>query len=155
MTDFCQINKILLRPIYPFEGSKRILESLTQEDTYVAALGMLQGYFQVPLDEKTSWLTVFITPWGKYRYSRAPMGLSPSSDLLNAITSALVDGLVGIEKSMDDFLAHVSSIKALEGILRKFFDYCKKLGVKMSTKKFQTGTRVKFGGHIINTRTMR
>ena len=99
MTDFRQINKILRRPIYPFESSKRIIESLTQEDTYVAALDMLQGYFQVPLDEKNSWLTVFITGWGKYRYLRAPMGLSPSSDWFNAFTSALVDGLVGVEKA--------------------------------------------------------
>ena len=98
----------------------------------MAALDMLQGYFQVPLDENTSWLTVFITPWGKYIYLRAHMDLSPSSNWFNAFTAALVDGLVGVEKSMDDFLALTSSVKALEGFLRKFFDNCKKLGAKMS-----------------------
>ena len=64
---------------------------------------MIQGYFQVPLDEETSNLMVFITPWGKYNYLRAQMGLMPSSDWFNAFTSVLVRGIEGMSKSMDDF----------------------------------------------------
>ena len=81
---------------------------------------MIRGYFQVPLDEETSNLTVFITPWGKYKYLRAPMGLAPSSDWFNRFTSAPVTGINGMNKSMDDFLATADSIEKLEDCLEKF-----------------------------------
>ena len=67
---------MLLRPIYPFESTKTILENIPSNHVWFAALDMIQGYFQVPLDEETSNLTVFITPWGKYKYLPAPMGLA-------------------------------------------------------------------------------
>ena len=54
--------------------------------------------------------------WGKYCHPVAPMGLSPSSDRLNTFTAALGEGLAGIDKSMDHFLAHASSIQGLEDI---------------------------------------
>ena len=65
---------MLLRPVYPFESTKDILHNIPADHCYFAALDMVQGYFQVPLDEETSNFTVFLTPWGKYKYLRAPMG---------------------------------------------------------------------------------
>ena len=83
ITDFRGINGMLLRPVYPFESTMTIIENIPAENIYFAALDMIQGYFQVPLDEETSNLTVFITPWGKYKYLRVPMGLALSSDWFN------------------------------------------------------------------------
>ena len=68
ITDFRGINKMLLRPVYPFESTKDILHNIPSNHCYFADLDMVQGYFQVPLDEETSNLMVFITPWGKYKY---------------------------------------------------------------------------------------
>ena len=39
------------------------------------------------------------------------MGLSPNLDRFNAITVALVDRLLGIDKSMDDFPAHAKFLR--------------------------------------------
>ena len=111
---------MLLCPVYPFESTKDILHNIPSNHCYFAALDMVQGYFQVPLDEETSNLTVFITPWGKYKYLRAPMGLAPSSDWFNSFTSVLVNGIEGMIKWMDDFLGHAESLEKLEEVLEEF-----------------------------------
>ena len=88
-------------PVYPFKSTKSILKNIPAEYVYFATLDMIQGYFQVPLDEETSNLMVFIIPWSKYKYLRAPMGLAPSSDWFNAFTLALVQGIDGMSESME------------------------------------------------------
>ena len=51
----------------------------------------IKGYWQVPLAEKSQELTTFITPWGRYKYLRAPMGLSSTGDKYNLLMDAAVD----------------------------------------------------------------
>ena len=140
---------MLLRPVYPFESTKEIIHNIPADHCYFAALDMVQGYFQVPLDPETSDLTVFITPWGKYKYLRAPMGLAPSSDWFNSFTSVLVNGITGMNKSMDDFLGTAESLEKLEEVLEEFLRRCEELGVRMSIKKFKIARRIKFGGFIV------
>ena len=53
-------------------------------------------------DKEMSFMTTFITPWGKFQYPRAPMGLAPSSDWFNAFMQELVMNLDGVEKSLDE-----------------------------------------------------
>ena len=38
------------------------------------------GFHQVELEESNRRLTTFITPWGRYRYQRTPMGHSAAPD---------------------------------------------------------------------------
>ena len=152
ITDFRGINGMLLRPVYPFESTKLILENIPAENIWFATLDMIQGYFQVPLDEETSNLTLFITPWGKYKYLRAPMGLAPSSDWFNSFTSTLVQGIEGMSKLMYDFLGTANSLDKLEEILDKFLGKCEELGVKISTKNFKMGSKVKFRGLLVTNK---
>ena len=54
VTDFRGINKMIVRPVYPFESTQSILNNINSEEVYVAALDMLSGYFQIRLDEAAS-----------------------------------------------------------------------------------------------------
>ena len=38
------------------------------------------GFLQIQLDEESSKLTTFQTPWGRYRYPRMPFGISPAPE---------------------------------------------------------------------------
>ena len=66
VTDFRGINHIIVRPVYPFQTTESILNNITTDDHYLATMDMLSGYFQMELDEETSFMTTFITPWGKF-----------------------------------------------------------------------------------------
>ena len=147
--DFRGIIDMLLRSIYPFESTKTILENIPSNHVWFAVLNMIQWYFQVPLDEETSNLTVIIIPWGKYKYLRAPMGLSPSSDWFNSFTAALLQGIEGMNKSMNAFLATAESLEKLEHTLDQNQTKCEELGVKISMKIFKMGSKVKFVGFLV------
>ena len=54
-----------------------------------------------------------------------------------------------MNKSMDNFPATAESLEKLEKTLDQFLEKCKELGVKISTKKFKMGSKVKFGGLLV------
>jgi hypothetical protein len=49
--------------------------------THFSVLDARSGYWMVPLDEQSSLLTTFSTPYGRYKFSRLPFGLVVSQDI--------------------------------------------------------------------------
>ena len=80
VTDFSKINKFVKRPVHPFPSVADIIRSIPAGTKFFAKMDTIQGYFQLALDEDSSKSTTFLLPTGRYRYLRAPMGLSSSSD---------------------------------------------------------------------------
>ena len=62
------------------------------------------GFWQVPLDEKSSKLTCFNTPFGRYRWLRIPFGLNSASEVCQRRMQEIIEGLPGTEVIFDDFL---------------------------------------------------
>ena len=80
VTDYSKLNKFVVRPVHPFPLLSDIIQSVPSLAAYFAKLDATHGYFQLPLDKDASRLTTFILPSGRYRFLRAPMRLSSSSD---------------------------------------------------------------------------
>ena len=62
------------------------------------------GYWQVRLDEESSKLTTFNTPWGKYKYLRLPFGLKVSSDMIQQRLEAVLKHLPCVTGITDNCL---------------------------------------------------
>ena len=69
-----------------------------------AKLDAVHGYFQLALDEESSYLTTFLLPQGRYRYLGAPMGLNASSDEWCRHSDVAVEGLEWCMKIVDDII---------------------------------------------------
>ena len=54
--------------------------SMVVKNTYKSVVDAWNGYHAVELDEESRNLTAFITPYGRYRYRRAPQGHVCSGD---------------------------------------------------------------------------
>ena len=82
VTDYTELNKFVKRPVHPFPSTKEILQAIPskKEASIFAKLDAVHGYFQLALDQQSSYITTFLLPQGKFRYLRAPMGLNASSD---------------------------------------------------------------------------
>ncbi|KAG1706172.1 Carcinine transporter [Nymphon striatum] len=80
VTDYTDLNKYILRPIHPFPTGLAIIHKLSSTSKWFAKLDAVSGYFQIPLDNESSILTTFLIPQGRFRYTRAPMGLNASGD---------------------------------------------------------------------------
>ena len=80
VVDLVHLNKFVERPTHPFPTPKDIMAQIPHTAKYFAVFDALHGYWQIPLDEESKPLTTFITEFGRYRYLRAPMGLTSSGD---------------------------------------------------------------------------
>ncbi len=150
VTDFTDLNKLVLRPVHPFPSTRDIIQNLDSKATVFAKLDATHGYFQIPLDEESSYLTTFLVPQGKFRYTVAPMGLNASGDEFCARSDVPFYGHEGTFKLVDDGLTQGHSIDQLRDRLRSLLLDCRKAGITLSKRKFDIGQKVKFAGHVIS-----
>ena len=64
------------------------------------------GYWLCVLDDESSPLTTFATPFGRYWWKRLPFGLSASSEIFQKRVSQAIEGLEGILNITDDILVY-------------------------------------------------
>ena len=77
---------------------------IDSDDVYVSCFDGAKGYFQITLDEASQHLTVFMTPWRRYKSQRASMGLGFSSDEFNRQADATFDHLSNTVRVVDHLL---------------------------------------------------
>ena len=124
VTDYTKLNKFVVRPVHPFPSVPDIIQSIPSSAAYFAKLDATHSYFQLPLDKEASRLTTFILPSGRYRYLRAPMGLSSSSDEWCRHSDRVVEGFPWCRKIVDDILIWAPSFPDLEERLHKKLCRC-------------------------------
>ena len=75
--DFTRLNKFIVREGYQSPTPLECVASITAEKAKMfSSFDALKGYHQCPLDPASQELTTFITPFGRFKYLRAPFGLS-------------------------------------------------------------------------------
>lgn len=150
VSDFVKLNQYVKRPVHPFPSTRDILQNLDPRSTVFAKMDAVSGYFQIPLDEESSYLTTMLIPiYGKVRYLVAPMGLNASSDEWNERSDVPFAGHKGTQKLVDDGLTEAENLPQLRERLIALLKDCEKHKITLSKKKFQIGSEVKFAGHLV------
>jgi len=150
VTDFTGLNRFVRRPVHPFPSSADILKGIEARSKVFAKLDARSGYFQIPLDYESSLLTTFLLPSGRYRYTRAPMGLSASSDEFCFRSDEALRGLPGVLKIVDDVLIQAADEPELRERLITVLEACKSHGITLSRDKAAIGEEFKFAGFIVS-----
>ena len=95
-------------------------------------------------------LIVFLLSSGRYRYLRAPMGLSSSSDEWCQHFDRVVEGLPWKKKIVDDILIWAPDLYTLESRLDTFLNRCLNINVTICKSKFEIGNKLHFSGFLFN-----
>ncbi|KAJ8018231.1 hypothetical protein HOLleu_43885 [Holothuria leucospilota] len=82
------LNEALKREHYPLPVIEDVLPQLCDVKVYSKA-DLKEGFLQCTLDEESSQLTAFQTPWGRYRYKRMPFGIKPAPELFQKLDQNL------------------------------------------------------------------
>ena len=103
VSDFRKVNTNLVRKPYPIPKISGIMQEL-EGFQYATALDLNMGYYTIRLDPGSQDICTIITPWGKYKYLRMPMGISCAPDIFQERMSYLMEGLEFARTYLDDLL---------------------------------------------------
>ena len=77
--DPLHLNKAIIRNHYPTPTVEDIAPKLTKAKVF-SVVDAKDGFLQVVLDEPSSYLTTFTTPFGRYRWLRKPFGIKSAPE---------------------------------------------------------------------------
>ena len=151
------LNKALKRSHYPLPVIEDILPELADVKVFSKA-DLKDGFLQIQLDQKSSKLTTFQTPWGRYRYLRMPFGISPAPECFQRKLDQNLEGLEGIYKVADDILitgrgkCKEEAVKNHDANLLKLLDRCRERNLKLNREKLQLKcNETPFIGHVLTS----
>lgn len=147
--DPSDLNKAIRREHFPMNGIDEIITRL-HGSKYFSTLDANMGYYQIKLSEKSSYLTTFNTPFGRYRYLRMPMGAKCSSEVFQREMVHHFGGFEGTEIVVDDILVHGKTVAEHNERLKAVLEKARSINLKLNKSKcvFQK-PEVNYVGHKI------
>ena len=149
--DFTKLNMFIKRPAHPFRTPSDAVSGIRPNNaTYFSTLDATSGYWQVELAKEDRPLTTFISPWGRYRFIRSPMGLASTGDEYCRRGDIAINGLQHVEKVVDDLLVHSFGLEEHITDVRAVLERCRKHGITLNPTKFTFAqAEVPFVGYMI------
>ena len=147
--DLSPLNKVCKRETFageaPFQFARRV-----PGKTWKTVMDAWNGYHSVPLREEDRHLTTFITPFGRFRYTRAPQGYLSSGDGYNRRFDSILSDFERKERCVDDTIFHDNDLEAHWWRAIDFLIICGQAGIVINPSKFQFAQReVDFAGFRI------
>ena len=149
------LNEAIRRPHYPMFTLDDVTSKLTNAMCF-SILDITHAYWSVKLDEASSYLTTFSTPFGRYRYLRLPFGISASSDFFQLKCNEIFEGLPGVTAIVDDILIYGRTRQEHDRNLWSVLDRAREKGIRFNSEKCTIGVNeVHFFGNIITDKGLK
>ena len=134
--DLSKLNHYVQRERYQSPTPAEVVADMAAEEAkFFTVIDAMKGYHQCPFDEESQALTTFITPFGCYKYLRAPYGLSSIAKHYNHRMAEAFEGLKGFRRVVDDIVIydtdHVDHV-------RQFLQHCCDKGISLNREKWLT-----------------
>ena len=152
--DLSPLNKFCRRETFatetPFHLARRI-----PKDTWKTVTDAWNGYHSVPLRQSDRHLTTFVTPFGLWRYTRAPQGFLSSGDGYNRRFDAVLSTFERKERCVDDTIHYDSDLEQHWWRTIDFLTRVGQAGIVLNPDKFQFAERsVDFAGFRVSDSTI-
>ena len=146
--DLSRLNRYVRRERYQSPTPADAVADLAAEKAkYFTVIDAMKGYHQCPLEEESQALTTFITPFGRYKYLRAPYGLSSIAEHYNRRMAEAFEGLTGFRRIVDDIVIYDQDEASHIDHVRQFLQRCRNQGISLNKDKWQLcQTCVTFAG---------
>ncbi|PAA68329.1 hypothetical protein BOX15_Mlig030097g1 [Macrostomum lignano] len=136
--DLRNLNKYVIRERYVSQTPFEVVSNIQTGAKFFTTVDAIKGYHQIPIDQESQLLTTFITLFGRYKYLRAPFGLSSISEHYNRRVDEVLENLKNTYHIVDDvhvLLAHKEFDEHLLAV-REFLTRCRDRGVSLNPEKF-------------------
>ncbi|XP_042858103.1 uncharacterized protein LOC122244300 [Penaeus japonicus] len=147
---YCRkVNSVTKPDFYPLPRMDDIIDDLGKA-RYLSKLDLLQGYYQVPLSERTKPISAFVTPTGLYEFTVLPFGMRNAPATFQRLMNYLTADLEGVRCYLDDLVDWSSSWEDHLRRLRALFSTLAEANLTVNLKKSEFGhAHVVFLGHVV------
>ena len=161
--DLTKLNRFVRRPSHPVRTPRDAVADIDGSAQFFSALDASDGYFQIALKPSCQHLTTFATPWGRYRYLRATMGLSCPGDKYNRRQDIAFAGIENFVRVVDDLLLFNRTFPAHISGLCSVLQAARDAGITFSPGKFEfamkelmwVGYHIRQGGYEVDPNKLR
>ncbi|XP_063901524.1 uncharacterized protein K02A2.6-like [Zophobas morio] len=144
------LNTAIQREIYQIQTPETIIAQLSNKE-YFSVFDMCQGFWQIVLDEESSELCTFNTPFGRYKFNRLPFGLKSSPEVFQKKNEEMFGDIPGVHVYFDDIIISGEDERAHDRNLQLFLNRAAQNNVKLNSTKVQFKVKtIRYCGHIIS-----
>ena len=149
------LNKAIKREHYKIPTMEEIASEFAGKRVF-STLDLKDGYWQVQLDEESSLLCTFNTPFGRYRFTRMPFGIKSASEVFQKKNEEAFAGIPGIYIVSDDIIIAAETIQEHDEILIQVLNRAKEQNITLNFDKVHLrASEVKYLGTIITHQGMK
>jgi len=97
------INKAIIRPVYPIPTLEENIHRFNQAKMF-SVFDIKDAFQTIELTKESSMLTTMHTPWGRYRWTRLPFGVSAAPEEFQRRLHHTLCGIDGVVNIADDII---------------------------------------------------
>lgn len=142
------LNKVIIKQHHLLPSVSDISEKLSFKK-YYTVLDLKESYYQVELDEPSSDLCCFSTPFGVYKFLRLPFGVSCASESFQKKNEESFKDIPNVLIYQDDILCAGETEEEHDKAVKQVLQRARELNIKFNKDKLQyKQNKVKYVGHI-------
>ncbi|CAH8491041.1 unnamed protein product [Dicrocoelium dendriticum] len=144
------LNAALRREYFTLPTLDDVLPELSKARLFTK-VDLASAFWHVQLDEESSYLTTFGTPFGRFRWLRLPFGLKVSSEIFQKRLMQALDDLPGAICVADDVVVFGATLEEHDRNLSRFLERCKDKNIRLKREKIELRkTELVFHGHVLS-----
>ena len=144
------LNNAIKREHYQLPTVEEITPTLTHAKVF-SVLDASAGFWQIKLDEESSHLCTFNTPFGRYRYLRLPFGICSAPEVFHKNIGQLFDDIEGVATYIDDILVWGSNQEEHDERLKLVLERAGSKNLTLNRKKCKVSiNEVPYLGHLLS-----
>ena len=145
------LNKAVKRQHFPLLTIEEVVSRIPNAKIF-SKLDATSGFWQLQLDDQSSKLCTFNTPFGRYHYLRLPFGVKCASELYQSVMSQMIEDIEGTEVIMDDILIWGRTMAEHDQRLKRVLNKAREYNLKLSPSKCEfRKSEMTYVGHTLSS----
>ena len=145
------LNQAIKRQHYQLPTAEDILSQMAGAKHF-SKLDASSGYWQLKLDEQSSQLLAFHTPFSRYKFKRLPFGVNCASEIFQAEVTEILEGLEGCANAQDDIVVWGDTKDNHDRRLKNVFSRIRFSSLKLNRSKCIFGSnQIMYLGQLLTS----
>ena len=148
--DYRYLNSVSERYHWPLPRISELLQSLGRYKVF-SGVDLLDGFYQLPVDEDSQDLTTVTTPFGVYKWRVLPMGVSNGPSYFSKFVARAFKDQPGAHTYIDDCGLGAHTVDEGLDTIDSFLTTCARENIKLKESKcFWLYSQIAFLGHLVS-----